>query len=151
MLEDCIDQSEVNGSGSLKSLIALSASEEVVISVINEANNGPFLPKKITVTILENRQIIELRHAIQQQLRVPWDNIVMHSTKGEIKFSENGKMVRDLRLKKGENIVVSRRVTRDSPEKELLSEDNQTLTAEGKIVFEEIFNDYAQDGKMNRE
>jgi ubiquitin carboxyl-terminal hydrolase 34 len=50
--------------------------------------------------------------------------------KGEIKFSENGKMVKDLRLKKGENIIASRRVLKEPPEKELLNED-LTLTSEG--------------------
>jgi ubiquitin carboxyl-terminal hydrolase 34 len=74
---------------------------------------------------------------------MPWDNIALQSTKGEIKFSENGKMIRDLRLKKGENIVASKRYTKEIAEKELLCDDNSTLTPEGKVVFEEIFNEYA--------
>ena len=74
---------------------------------------------------------------------MPWDTIALQSTKGEIKFSENGKMVRDLRLKKGENLIASKRFVNELPEKELITEDGQQLTPEGKTVFEEIFNEYA--------
>jgi ubiquitin carboxyl-terminal hydrolase 34 len=60
-------------------------------------------------------------------------------------------MVRDLRLKKGEHLVVSRRGTKELPEKELLTEDNSQLTPECRAVFEEIFGEYSTDGKMNKE
>ena len=51
-----------------------------------------------------------------------------------MRFSENGKMVKDLRLKKGEAVVASRRVVREPPEKELLDPENN-LTPDAKVVF----------------
>lgn len=66
VLEDCINQSEVNGPGDLKSLIALRPSEQVHITVLNEHSQGALLPKKISVQLFENQPIIELRHAISK-------------------------------------------------------------------------------------
>lgn len=40
----------------------------------------------------------------------------MNSLKGEIKFTENGKMIKDLRLKKDEIIMVFKRQVKDAPE-----------------------------------
>jgi ubiquitin carboxyl-terminal hydrolase 34 len=59
-------------------------------------------------------------------LRVPWDTVALTSTKGEVKFSDNGKLIGDLRLKKGEVVIASRRIVRELPEKELL--ENNILT-----------------------
>lgn len=59
-------------------------------------------------------------------------------------------MIRDLRLKKGEHLIAFKKPTPQIPETELIDEDNN-LTDAAKVVFEEIFNEYAQDGKMNKE
>ena len=150
VLEETIDQSEVNGPGPLISLIALSSSEQVTINVLNDLSSGIQVPKKITVTILENQPIIELRWAIAKQLRVPWDTVALSTTKGEVRFSENGKMVRDLRLKKGEAVVASRQYVREPPEKELLDSENN-LTPAAIVVFQEVFDEYSAEGKMSKE
>ena len=47
VLEDTIDQSEINGSGNLKSLNALRSSEYVKIPVLNEHTIGALIPKII--------------------------------------------------------------------------------------------------------
>jgi len=58
-------------------------------------------------------------------------------------------MIKDLRLKKGEALVVNKRQVRDPPEKELLI--NNEMSPEAKAVFEELYNDYSTDNKMSKE
>lgn len=129
---------------------ALRSSEVVTIPVINEHNSGPLIPKKITVEIQETATIIELRLAISKQIRAPWDTIMIFTTKGEVKFTENGKMVKDLRLKKGETLIVNKRYAPELNELALLDAENN-LTAEAKVVFAELFEEYSSNSKMNKE
>ena len=91
-----------------------------------------------------------MRHAISKQLRAPWDTISLQSTKGEVRFSENGKMVKDLRLKKGETLIANKRTTSELPEK-LLLDSELNLTPDARVVFGEIFDEYSTAEKMNKE
>jgi ubiquitin carboxyl-terminal hydrolase 34 len=58
-------------------------------------------------------------------------------------------MIKDLRLKKGETLLVFRRNVKEVPESALLDGDN--LSEGAKVVFSEIFSDYSHEGKMNKE
>lgn len=66
----------------------------------------------------------------------------LQSTKGEVRFTENGKMIKDLRLKKGESLIANKRYVSEPPERDLVDADGQ-LTPETRVVFEEIYNEYA--------
>ncbi|CAD8116913.1 unnamed protein product [Paramecium sonneborni] len=145
VLEGFIDQSEINGVGNLKSLNALSQGEELQIQVSHEHGNQ----KKFTIRINDNQTIIELRQAISKVIKQQWDSIGLNSLKGEIKFTENGKMIKDLRLKKGEIIMVFRKQVKDIHEVNLL--DGDELSEPAKQVFGEIFSEYSTDGKMSKE
>ncbi|CAD8084108.1 unnamed protein product [Paramecium sonneborni] len=145
VLEGFIDQSEINGVGNLKSLNALSQGEELQIQVSHEHGNQ----KKFTIKIYDNQTIIELRLAISKVIKQQWDSIGLNSLKGEIKFTENGKMIKDLRLKKGEIIMVFRKQVKDIHEVNLL--DGEDLSEPAKQVFGEIFSEYSTDGKMSKE
>jgi ubiquitin carboxyl-terminal hydrolase 34 len=59
-------------------------------------------------------------------------------------------MVKDLRLKKGETLIVNKRYTSELPEMQLLDAENN-LTPETRVVFGELFDEYSQGEKMNKE
>ncbi|CAD8206139.1 unnamed protein product [Paramecium octaurelia] len=145
VLEDFIDQSEVNGVGNLKSLNALSKGEELSIQIQYENSQQ----RRFTIKINDNQTIVELRLAISKVIKLQWDAIGLNSLKGEIKFTENGKMIKDLRLKKDEIIMVFKRQVKDAPETQLL--DGENLSEQAKVVFAEIFSEYSTDGKMTKE
>ncbi|CAD8206268.1 unnamed protein product [Paramecium pentaurelia] len=145
VLEDFIDYSEVNGVGNLKSLNALSQGEELSIQIQYENSQQ----RRFTIKINDNQTIVELRLAISKIIKLQWDAIGLTSLKGEIKFTENGKMIKDLRLKKDEIIMVFKKQVKDAPEVQLLDGDN--LSEQVKVVFAEIFSEYSTDGKMTKE
>ncbi|CAD8179644.1 unnamed protein product [Paramecium octaurelia] len=145
VLEDFIDQSEVNGVGNLKSLNALSQGEELLIQIQYDNSQQ----RRFTIQINDNQTIVELRLAISKVIKIQWDAIGLNSLKGEIKFTENGKMIKDLRLKKDEIIIVFKKQIKEVPEAQLLEGDN--LSEQAKVVFTEIFSDYSTDGKMTKE
>ena len=59
-------------------------------------------------------------------------------------------MVKDLRLKKGETLIVNRRYAPELNELPLLDPENN-LTPEAKVVFAELFEEYSSNSKMNKE
>lgn len=150
VIEDFIDQSETQGVGNLKSLNALSKGEELVIPVYNEHSPHSNIPKSLHLRVNDHLTIIELRALISKQIKASWDSIGLSSTKGEIKPTDNGKMIKDLRLKKGETLHCFQKPTDKIPELPLLDE-NQMLTQRAKEVFNEIFNEYSHEGKMTKE
>ncbi|CAD8119650.1 unnamed protein product [Paramecium sonneborni] len=145
VLEDFIDQSEINGVGNLKSLNALSQGEELQIQIQYENSQQ----KRFTIKINDNQTIVELRFAISKVIKQQWDAVGLNSLKGEIKFTENGKMIKDLRLKKGEILMVFKKQVKEVKEMQLLDGDN--LSEQAKVAFTEIFNEFSTDGKMTKE
>jgi len=74
------------------------------------------VPKKIQFKINDNQTIIELRLAISKQIKASWDSIGLNCTKGEIKPTENGKMVKDLRHVLKETILCFKKNVKEIPE-----------------------------------
>ena len=56
-----MDESETKGVGSLKSLAALTSSEQVIISLDNLIIAGYQIPRRFTVKMNEGQTVLELR------------------------------------------------------------------------------------------
>jgi ubiquitin carboxyl-terminal hydrolase 34 len=75
-----------------------------------------------------------MRLEISQRIRAPWDSFNIASQNSVLNFSENGKVIRDLRLKRGEVFVITRRPTRPIPEAELVDKKGNLLP-DAQLVF----------------
>jgi ubiquitin carboxyl-terminal hydrolase 34 len=61
IIEDLMDESEVRGIGNLKSLAALTSSEQIIISLDNNYTSGYSIPKKFTIKMYEGQTVLDLR------------------------------------------------------------------------------------------
>lgn len=68
-----------------------------------------------------------MRLDISKKIRAPWDAFNIASQNNVLSFSENGKIIRDLRLKRGDVFTITKRPTKQIPEAELVDKKGNIL------------------------
>ena len=83
--------------------------------------NGFQIPKKFSVKMQEGQTVLELRVLISKKIRTSFDSINLEgSFAGPLPITWNGKTIRDLRLRRGEVIKITKRQTPPIPEEDLV-------------------------------
>jgi hypothetical protein len=121
-------------------------------SVTNEISYGMDVPKKIDIKINSNKTIYDLKVEISKQAKCSWDGVKLFrapSMNGkEIKDSDNGRTIGELRLKNNESLIADKRPTPLIPQVALTNPDGSIVPA-AKAIFTEWFNHFSENGKMN--
>ena len=100
----------------MKSFSSLTKGELLTLQIVNDLTIGTDVSKKIDLKITSNKSVIDLRIAISKKIKASWDSIKITRTsifinKKELGDEDNGKMLKDLRIRTGETLTVSKRKT----------------------------------------
>jgi ubiquitin carboxyl-terminal hydrolase 34 len=100
--------------------------------------------------IYSNSTVYELRKEVGKQFKVTWDQVKLtrNLSNKEIKDSENGRTLGDIRIRNGETLVASKRPTPPIPQASFVLEDDSVNPLARKI-FVDWFTFFSKDGKMN--
>ena len=152
LISSVMDESEKLGIGNLKSHSGLVKGELISLTIINDVSGGADVPKKAEIRMHSNTTIFGLRVEIAKQFKATWDQVklVRRPDSKEIKDNENGRTIREIRLKNGEVLTASKRPTPPIPQVNLIQGDD-TLHPTAKKIFIEWFEIHAQNGRMNPE
>ena len=151
LLTKMLDESEKAGVGDLKSHSGLIKGELLTFIMTNDVSWGLEIPKKIEMRMHSNMTIFELRGQAAHYFKVTWDQIKLtRSQQREIKDSDNGKTLSDLRIRNGENLTASKRYTRPIEQANLVDSDG-SLNPLVKKIFIDWFKEFSEDSKMNSE
>ena len=145
-----MDESEKKGVGSLMSHSALVKGELLTFTVTNDITSGGGVPKKIELRVYSNITVFELRVEIAKQAKTSWDQVKLlrYMSQKEIKDTENGKTIGDLRIKNGETLTAAKGPTPPIPQANLLMADG-SLNPAARKIFVEWFEIFSENGKMS--
>lgn len=155
LLKSFMEECEKKGTGGLKSHSALLKGDVHNFIILNQVTyypQSPDIPKRIELKVYSNTTFWELRCIIGKKIKCLSDQFKIYRSlfQREIKDSDNGKTLSDLRIRINETFSVYRRVT-NIPKANLITSDNQ-LTAKAKSIFSSWFKKYADKGeKMSPE
>ena len=138
--------------GDVKSHSSLVKGEIMSFNVTNDISYGVDVPKKIDIKINSNKTIYDLKVEISKQAKCSWDGVKLFRAPSmnskEIKDSDNGRTIGELRLKNNESLIADKRPTPLIPQVALTNPDGSLVPA-AKAIFTEWFTHFSENGKMN--
>ena len=150
LLSSLFDESEKKGTGKIKYHSSLIKGELLTFVVNNDLTVGGDVPKKIDVKIHSNKTVFDLRHQIALLAKTSWDSMKLYrfsANNQEIKDNENGRTLQELRIRNGETIQAQRKPTPYVQQVALTNPDGSIVDG-AKVIFTEMFDKFAENGKM---
>lgn len=77
VITSLIEEAESKGNGGLKSMSALIQSEQIQLHFVNQHNVASDIPSEFTLMTHINISVLELIYIISQQIKVPYDEVVL--------------------------------------------------------------------------
>ena len=152
LISSIMDESEKHGVGSLKSHSGLVKGELISFTVSNDISTGSDVPKKSEIRLHSNTTVFELRMEVAKQFKATWDQVKLmrRTDPKEIKDNDNGRTLREIRIRNGELITASKRSTPPIPQAQLLQADD-SINPLAKKIFVEWYEEHSENGRMNPE
>jgi len=155
LMKSFMEECEKKGTAGLKSHSALLKGDIHNLVILNQVSYYPQsadIPRRIELKVYSNTTFWELRCIIGKKIKCMSDQFKIYRSllQKEIKDSDNGKTLSDLRIRVNETFSVYRRIT-NIPKAALTTADNQ-LTEKARKIFSQWFHKYADKGdKMSPE
>jgi len=151
LLKTFMEECEKQGTGGLRSHSALLKGDVHNVNVINHITYHPYnsdIPKKLEFKVYSNTTIWELRCMIGKKVKCLSDQfrILRTFSQKEIKDSDNGKTLSEIRMRANESLTVYRRYV-NLPRAPLLTADNE-LTPTTLRIFTSWFYKFADKGEL---
>jgi len=105
------------------------------------------VPKKIMLSLYSNTSTWEMKQIIGKYIECAPDNMKATLDGKDIKESENGKSLSELKIKGKAIISITQKSYDDIPKAPLM--DDKNFTPKGEQVFREIFSRFSTNGLMN--
>jgi ubiquitin carboxyl-terminal hydrolase 34 len=155
LLRNFMEECEKQGTAGLKPHGAMLKGDLHNIIVLNQVSyypNKPEIPKKLEFKLHSNTTFWELRSLVGKKVKLLPDEFRLTRSfpHKDIKDSENGKTLNDLRIRPTETLVVYKKSS-NIPRANLLDSE-QTLLTQPKAIFTSMFYKFADsEGRMSAE
>ena len=151
LLKVYLNQTEQLGIGSIRSHESRLPTEYLLLSFINELTSySSDCPKRFEQRVPSNLTLWELRGLVAKKLSVSIDQVrLLKAGDLELLDTENGLLLRNLKLKSEETLTVKRRVTQEVPQAPLLT-PSEEMNPSLAVIIKELFTRYSTNGLMSK-
>lgn len=150
LLDKLIKREESKGFKDLKTFFALKEMPKIIITIEKDVS---YSKDKFSTSIKQNKTIGFLRKKIQNAYKMKFESIEirLESPNGkEITHYQNSLTLNQLDLKKKTNLIIKEKELPEVEEELILTSDGEDFSQKAKLVFNEIFQKFSEDGKMRR-
>ena len=153
LLQSLVDESEASGITGPPSVSCLYRGDQINITLENKIYVYYDNNKTIEQKIFGNMTIYELKKYVANEIkRVSWDQLRLTRKylNEEIKDNQNGKNLRDIKIKLGERIIITQKPSPTiEAEAQTFKDDN--LNPKALKAFKEVFEMFSTSGIMAKE
>lgn len=151
LIEEMLDDSERKGNNGITPLGCLNKGDSFSLKIHNQVTNlmtAPTVSKKFAIMVHSKLTLWQLTIFISKKIGVSSSQLKLVMGSKEIKERDNGKSLEALGIDGTDPVKVKKR------EEKFVTRANLTkgkkFTEKAQKVFEEIFTQFSEDGKMSR-
>lgn len=149
MISQFLDESEVNGIGSLKAHCSLNKGQLIQVLVNNNANQGLDIPNKSKQKVYSNQTLYELKQTIAKSLQLTVDQLELMRSLDQKMLSDkyNGRTMSELKIKNQELLVAGKRITQEVDRVDLT--ENGEMTTKLKSIVTNWYGMFSTNKMMS--